>query len=210
MTSALITIVSFLVTVGVLVVIHEYGHYAAARLIGVKILRFSVGFGTRLWSRQLGADRTEWTIAAVPLGGYVKMLDEREGEVAAAERHRAFNNQAVWARIFIVLAGPAANFLLAFVLYWALFVAGLPGVKPVLGPPAKASAAAVAGLANGDTVRTIGEDPVYTWNDVRWYLLKEAVRRGNVAIEVESPGGTRGTRNLDRSEERRVGKECRL
>jgi len=197
MTSAFITILSFLVTVGVLVVIHEYGHYAAARLCGVKILRFSVGFGRSLWSRRLGADRTEWTVAAIPLGGYVKMLDEREGEVAAHERHRAFNRQDVGKRIFIVLAGPAANFFLAFVLYWALFVAGLPGLKPVLGPPPKASAAAHAGLANGDTVRAIGEDLVYTWNDVRWFLLKEAVKRGTVSLEVESPGGTRGTRNLD-------------
>ena len=125
------------------------------------------------------------------------MLDGREGEVAPAERHRAFDRQAVGRRIFIVLAGPFANFLLAFVLYWALFVTGLPGMKPVLGPPAKASAAAAAGLANGDTVRRIGEDPVYTWNDVRWYLLKEAVRRGSVTLEVESPGGALGLRALD-------------
>jgi regulator of sigma E protease len=197
MAGALVTILSFLVTVGVLVVIHEYGHYAAARLCGVKILRFSVGFGSRIWSRRLGADGTEWTIAAIPLGGYVKMLDQREGDVPARERHRAFDTQSVGRRIFIVLAGPAANFFLAFLLYWALFVAGLPGMKPVVGPAPQASAAAHAGLANGDTVRAIGDEPVYTWNDVRWLLLKEAVRRGTVTLEVESPGGTLGQRNLD-------------
>ncbi len=195
----LVTIASFLVTVGVLVVIHELGHYLAARLVGVKILRFSVGFGRTLWMRRLGRDRTEWAVAAVPLGGYVKMLDEREGEVAAEDRARAFNRQSVWARIFIVLAGPAANFLLAALVYWALFVAGLPGLKPVLGEPAANTPAAFAGLANGDIVVAVGEEPTPTWNDVRWMLLKEAVKRGSVAFEVEGAGGGRTTRNLDLS-----------
>src|SRR5687767_2707674 len=113
MLNAFITILSFLVTVGVLVVIHELGHYAAARWVGVKILRFSVGFGRTLWMRRKGRDGTEWVLAAIPLGGYVKMLDEREGEVAPQERARAFNRQSVGARIFIVLAGPFANFFLA-------------------------------------------------------------------------------------------------
>ena len=145
MNTAIITILSFLVTVGVLVVIHELGHYAAARLMGVKILRFSVGFGRTLWMRRLGRDQTEWAVAAIPLGGYVKMLDEREGDVAVHERARAFNRQGVWARIFIVLAGPAANFLLAMLLYWGLFIAGLPGMKPVLGDAPANTPAAVAG-----------------------------------------------------------------
>src|SRR5437870_8885690 len=101
-----ITVLSFIVTVGVLVVIHELGHYAVARLIGVKILRFSVGFGRTLWARRIGPDQTEWAISAVPLGGYVKMLDEREGEVSREDRPRAFNRQSVGARILIVLAGP--------------------------------------------------------------------------------------------------------
>src|SRR3954454_24781956 len=121
MTSALITIVSFLITVGVLVVVHEFGHYLAARLAGVKILRFSVGFGKPLAVRRFGRDRNEWVLAAVPLGGYVKMLDEREGEVAAQDLPRAFNRQHVAVRTFIVLAGPCANFVLAFALYWVLF-----------------------------------------------------------------------------------------
>jgi regulator of sigma E protease len=199
MTQAVITVLSFLVTVGVLVVIHEFGHYLAARLMDVKILRFCVGFGKPLWSRRAGRDATQWMIAAVPLGGYVKMLDEREGEVPAQERDRAFNRKSPWKRIFIVLAGPAANFLLAILIYWILFIAGLPGVKPILGEPAPNTPAAVAGLGNGDIVRAVGDEPAQTWNDVRWLLLKEAVKRETTVIEVENDRGGRATRRLDLS-----------
>jgi regulator of sigma E protease len=199
MINVLITILSFLVTVGILVVIHELGHYWAARAVGVKILRFSVGFGRVLWMRRRGPDQTEWVLSAIPLGGYVKMLDEREGEVRPAEAHRAFNRKGVGARIFVVLAGPAANFFLAFLIYWVLFIAGLPGMKPVLGESPRNTPAAVAGFANGDTVRAVGDEPVMTWTDVRWLLLKEAVKRESALIEVETPSGSRGTRRLDLS-----------
>jgi regulator of sigma E protease len=196
MSNALVTIASFLVTVGALVVVHEWGHYAVARLCGVKILRFSVGFGRALWLRRSGPDGTEWVLAAFPLGGYVKMLDSREGPVAPEERGRAFDLQPVAKRIAIVLAGPAANFLAAFLLYWALFVTGLPGVKPVVGDPPRGTPAAAAGLANGDTIRAVGGEPTATWGDVRWLLLKEAVRGGSVALELEGRGGGRTTRAL--------------
>ena len=199
MNTAIITILSFLFTVGVLVVIHELGHYFAARMMGVKILRFSVGFGRTLWSKRSGRDQTEWALAAIPLGGYVKMLDEREGEVKPEERARAFNRQSVGARIFIVLAGPLANFGLAFLLYWVLFIAGIPGVKPVLGDPPRQSPAAISGLANGDTLRSVADEIVYTWTDVRWMLLKEAVKRGQVPVEVETSSGARVNRSLDLS-----------
>jgi regulator of sigma E protease len=195
----LVTILSFLVTVGVLVVIHELGHYAVARMMGVKILRFSVGFGRVLWLRRFGRDQTEWVVAAIPLGGYVKMLDEREGDVRPEERARAFNRQGVWSRIAIVLAGPAANFLLAILVYWALFINGLPGLKPLLGDPPANTPAAIAGLANGDIVRAVGDEPTHTWNDVRWHLLKEAVKRGSVTFSVEGPSGERATRTIDLS-----------
>ena len=197
--TALITILSFLVTVGVLVVIHEYGHYWVAKKLGVKILRFSVGFGRVLWVRRRGPDQTEWAISAVPLGGYVKMLDEREGVVRESEAHRAFNRKSVTARILIVLAGPVANFLLAFLIYWALFITGLPGMKPVLGDPPRNTPAAAAGIANGDIVKAVGDEPVFTWTDVRWMLLKEAVKRETVTLEVQSAGGGTSTRALDLS-----------
>jgi regulator of sigma E protease len=197
--SLVITILSFLVTVGVLVVIHELGHYAAARMMDVKILRFSVGFGRTLWMRRRGPDQTEWAIASIPLGGFVKMLDEREGEVAPHEKARAFNRKSVWARILIVLAGPIANLLLAVLIYWVLFVAGMPGVKPVVGDPAPSTAAAAAGLANGDTLLAIGDEPVYTWNDVRWALLKDAVRGEAVNVEVEGANGGHATRRIELS-----------
>jgi regulator of sigma E protease len=200
MNTAIVTVLAFLVTVAVLVVFHELGHYAAARLCNVKILRFSVGFGRALWTKKRGPDQTEWVLAAIPLGGYVKFLDEREGDVPVPERPRAFNNQGVWKRIFIVSAGPVANFVLAIVLFWALFVAGVPGDKPVLGAPAKGSPAAQAGLADGDTIVAIGEDPVLTWNDVNWRMLKEAVNRSRVQVAVEGPGGgARSYRTLDLS-----------
>jgi regulator of sigma E protease len=197
MTSAIVTILSFLLTVGVLVVIHEFGHYLVARWMDVKILRFSVGFGKPLWIRRAGRDQTEWAIAAVPLGGFVKMLDEREAEVAPAERARAFNRKPPWQRILIVLAGPAANFLLAILIYWVLFIAGMPGIKPVMGDPPVNTPAAIAGFANGDVVRKVAEEEVRTWNDVRWVLLKEAVKRESVLLEIENERGGRATRRLD-------------
>ena len=126
--SLLVTLIAFIAALGLLIVVHEFGHYLVARLCGVKVLRFSVGFGQPLLVRRLGKDQTEWAIAAFPLGGYVKMLDEREAEVPRAELHRAFNRQSVLRRFAIVLAGPVANFLLAIAVYWVLFMHGVPGL----------------------------------------------------------------------------------
>src|SRR3954471_17591225 len=139
--SLLFTIVAFVVARGVLIVIHEFGHYLVARICGVKVLRFSVGFGKPLWVFRRGPDRTEWVIAALPFGGYVKMLDEREGPVAPHELHRAFNRMSVVRRIAIVVAGPLANFLLAIVIYWGLFLQGVQEIKPIVGTPEPGSIA---------------------------------------------------------------------
>jgi len=182
--SALVTVVAFLVALAVLIVVHEFGHYLAARLAGVKVLRFSVGFGKPLRIWRLGPDRTEWVVGLVPLGGYVKMLDEGEGPVPPREHHRAFNRQNVWKRIAIVSAGPLANFLLAIVLYWTLFLQGVPEAKPVIGVPDPGSVAATAGLRRGDTILKINGEAVASWQDLRWRMLQLAVDRQQARLEV--------------------------
>ncbi len=182
--SVLHTLLWFLVAIGILVVVHEFGHYLAARWAGVKVLRFSVGFGKPLFSRRLGRDQTEWTLSALPFGGYVKMLDEREGEVPADLLHRAFNRAGVWRRIGIVAAGPAANFLLAIVFYWALFVHGLPALKPVVGEPPAETPAAIAGLVAGDEIRRVNGRDTPTFQDLRLALLRAGVATEAIVLEL--------------------------
>jgi len=175
---------AFAVVLGVLIVVHEFGHYAIARLCGVKVLRFSVGFGRPLWLRAFGPDRTEWAIAAFPLGGYVRMLDEREAPVAAGELHRAFNRQSVWRRMAIVVAGPAANFVLAFVIYWGVFWNGTEELRPVLGPPVASSPAVAAGITDGERVLKVGTSGIQTWEELRWEILRQAVEERAVRLET--------------------------
>ncbi len=187
---------AFAVVLGVLIVVHEYGHYLAARLCGVKVLRFSVGFGRTIWQKRLGRDGTEWAISLFPLGGYVRMLDEREGEVAPEEAHRAFNRQPVARRSLIVAAGPAANFLLAIVLYWGIFMAGSHELLPILGEPPEGTPAASAAIANGEEVRRVDGQPVATWNDLRWLLLQKAVSQESAELEVINERGEIAMRRL--------------
>ena len=173
--SVLHTVVWFLVAISVLVVVHEFGHYLAARLAGVKVLRFSLGFGKPLVSRRLGRDRTEWALAALPFGGYVKMLDEREGAVAAAEAHRSFNRATVWRRVGIVAAGPFANFVLAVTIYWVLFLHGVPELRPMIGEPPADTPAAKVGLAAGDEIRSVNGVDTPSFEDLRLNLLRAGV-----------------------------------
>ena len=190
----LTAIAAFLVTLGVLVVIHEYGHYWVAKKAGVKVLRFSIGFGRPLARWVRGADRTEWVVAALPLGGYVRMLDERDPQclpIAAADLPRAFNRQPVAKRIAIVLAGPVANLLLAVAVYWFLSVVGVFEPSAVVGTPAPGSAAARAGLLAGDTVVEVAGNPVRSWNELRWLLLQRAVSTDPIELEVESSDNSR-------------------
>ena len=175
---------AFLVALCILIVVHELGHYVVARLCGVKVLRFSVGFGRVLWQRRLGRDQTEWAVSVFPLGGYVKMLDEREAEVAPDELHRAFNRQSVGKRSLIVAAGPVANFILAIFLYWAVFMLGSDELLPVLGTPPAGTPAAMASVTNGDQVRSVDGQTVATWNDLRWLLLQKAVDQESTELEV--------------------------
>ncbi|MBX3663938.1 MAG: RIP metalloprotease RseP [Burkholderiales bacterium] len=192
----MLTVIAFVVALSLLVVVHEFGHYWVARRCGVKVLRFSVGFGKPLWSRIMGSDGTEWVVAAIPLGGYVKMLDEREGDVPANERHRAFNRKSVWQRFAIVLAGPAANFAAAVALYWALFVYGIPGLIPVVAPPPAGTVAAQAGFAGGETIIAVDGARVKTWQDFRWVMLQKALDREAVAIELQEVQGGAVVRRL--------------
>jgi regulator of sigma E protease len=193
------TVIAFVVALGVLIVFHELGHYLIARLCGVKVLRFSLGFGQPLWRRKFGADQTEWAVSAFPLGGYVKMLDEREGPVAPEERHRAFNRQPVATRFAIVLAGPVANFLLAILLYWMLFLHGVPGMRPVVGEPVPGTPAASARIAPGELIARIDGADVATWQDLRWALLEHSMRKGTVELEMHTERGDIQFRRLDLS-----------
>ncbi|MGH8715697.1 MAG: RIP metalloprotease RseP [Burkholderiales bacterium] len=195
----LFTLAAFALALGLLIVFHELGHYWVARLCGVKVLRFSIGFGKPLWKRRFVKDGTEWVLAAFPFGGYVKMVDEHEGEVAPKDIPRAFNRQPVYRRFAIVLAGPLANFLLAILLYWVLFVYGVPGIKPIIGPVPAATPAAVAGFKAEETIVNINGEATATWQDVRWLLLQHAVQKSVVNIEVRSPRGEIAWHKLDLS-----------
>jgi regulator of sigma E protease len=194
------TIAAFLATLGILIVVHEFGHYWVARRCGVKVLRFSIGFGrpVKRWVR--GQDRTEWVISAMPLGGYVRMLDERDpdcGPIAAADLPRSFNRQSVWKRIAIVLAGPVANLLLAIAVYWALNVVGVMEPQALLGEPPSATAAARAGVSAGDRVIEVDGDPVRSWSELRWLLLQRVVGGQPIALQVQRADASPRTVTLD-------------
>ena len=191
------TVVSFIVALGVLIVVHEYGHYLAARLCNVRVLRFSVGFGRSLATWRLGRDGTEWTIAAIPFGGYVKMLDEREAPVDAKELDRAFNRQSVWRRFVIVSAGPVFNFLFAIAVYAGLYMHGMPEARPVLAQPAAGTLAQGADFAAGDTVRSVDGEPIATWQDLRWRVLQGALQKEALRFEVVSVRGNISMHVLD-------------
>jgi len=178
------TVLAFVVALGILIVVHEYGHYLAARMCNIKVLRFSVGFGRPIVTWRRGRDGTEWTLAAVPFGGYVKMLDEREGFVATEDLPRAFNRQNVWKRFLVVAAGPVFNFVFAVLVYAGLFMHGLPEVRPVIAQPPAGTLAAQAGFRAGETLRAIDGKPVRTWGDVRWHVLEAALQRQVLSIEA--------------------------
>ena len=215
------TVLAFLLTLAILVVIHEYGHYRVAVACGVKVLRFSVGFGRVLWRRQSGPQATEFVVSALPLGGYVRMLDEREGPVAPDELHRAFNRQALWRRAAIVIAGPAANLLLAVLLFALAQWIGTEEPRAVLSAPVPASVADRAGLRSGDWVRAVsrnGNDwtDVRSMNDLRWQitqavldgeplLLSTSDSRGSSPRTVRLDLPRLGTRDVDATLLRQVG-----
>ncbi|WP_458524849.1 sigma E protease regulator RseP [Onishia taeanensis] len=182
-------VLAVIVVLGLLVTFHEFGHFWVARRCGVKVLRFSVGFGKPLWTR-LDRHGTEFAVAAIPLGGYVKMLDEREGPVDPGETHLAFNRKSVWARIAIVAAGPLANFLLAIVAYWLLFVVGITTVAPVVGEVAPDSTAARGGLATGQEIVAVQGEPVRSWDDINLKLISAIGESGALSMTTRPEGAT--------------------
>jgi regulator of sigma E protease len=189
-------VLAFLVAIGVLVAVHEYGHFWMARRMGIKVLRYSIGFGKVLWSRR-GADGCEYAFSAIPLGGYVKLLDEREGEVEPALLDQAYNRKPVWRRILVLLAGPFANFLFAAAAYWILFVVGIPALKPVIGDVTADSMAAEAGLRSGDAIVAVGGEPVATREAAVLAILARLMDGAPIELSVREHEGAGGTRTLD-------------
>lgn len=185
MTTVLSSVFFFILALGILITVHEFGHYWVARKAGVKVLRFSIGFGKPLWMKRAGADNTEYAVAAIPLGGYVRMLDEREGDVAPEEVHRAFNRQPLAKRFAIVAAGPIFNFILAIAAYWLIFVIGTVGMKPVIGEVTPESIAAQAGLAKGDEIIEVAGKRTLTWETAVIGMLEEALDSGEIVLKVK-------------------------
>jgi regulator of sigma E protease len=183
--SILYSIAAFVVAIGILVTIHEFGHFWVARKMGVKVLRFSVGFGKPLWTKTVGSDQTEYVLACIPLGGYVKMLDEREGNVAENELDRTFNRKSVWRRFAIVAAGPMFNFLFAIAAYFLIYMMGIVGVKPVIGDVISPSPAYSAGIRAQDTILSVNGIKTPSWQKARFTLLEESVGAESIVIEVE-------------------------
>jgi len=188
------TLLAFIVTLGLLIVIHEYGHYRVAVACGVKVLRFSVGFGRVVWRRQASPDSTEFVISALPLGGYVKMLDEREGAVPAGELHRAFNRKTLWQRTAVVAAGPLANLLLAVLLYAGVNWIGVDEARAVMGAPEPASIAERAGLRSGDWATAWSKDgnewtDLRSMSDLRWQLTQSVLGGSALHLSVSDRDG---------------------
>lgn len=197
----MLTVIAFIVALGLLIAIHEYGHYRVAVACGVKVLRFSVGFGKTIFRWQPKGSPTEFVIGAFPLGGYVRMLDEREGPVDPAERHLAFNTQPLRARAAIVVAGPLANLLLAVVLYAAVNWAGVQQPVAVLASPVSGSLAQAAGLQGGERVQQAGFAdaalaPVRSFDELRWLLVRGALDGRDVVLAVASPATAETTRTV--------------
>jgi len=186
----------FILAVGVLVTVHEFGHFWVARSLNVKVLKFSIGFGRSLWSWKGKQDNTEYAIAMIPLGGYVRMLDESEGDVAPEEVERAFNRKPLWVRTAVVLAGPGFNFLFAILAYWMIFSVGVDGLKPVVGDVAPDSVAEQSGLRQNDVLLSIDGRTIQTWGEHRLYMMDRLLDGKSIAFEVQHTDGQRQTVEL--------------
>jgi regulator of sigma E protease len=179
------TLFFFVIAIGILISFHEFGHFWVARKTGVKVLRFSVGFGKVLWSRQKNPDDTEYVLSAIPLGGYVKMVDEREGEVKPEDLPFAFNRQPLWVRTAIVVAGPAFNIMLAIALFWGVLVLGETGLRPILGEVKQGTLAATAGFVEGEEIISVGDKPSKTWTEAMSMIIASAMD-GEPIVKVKT------------------------
>jgi regulator of sigma E protease len=202
MGSAVISILAFVVAISILVAVHEYGHYIVGRWAGMKVLRFSIGFGKPIWSRVAGADNTEYCVSAIPLGGYVRFLDGREGPVDEKDEGRAFDHRPIPARIAVLLAGPAFNFIFAVLAYWLLFAGGVMALKPAIGDVAPGSYADKAGLAFGDRIVAVGEVETMDWETTLVSILNNMVVDGRVPLTLESEQGDQRVAVIDVGDER--------
>ncbi len=195
---AINSLLAFIVAISILVAVHEYGHYIVGRWTGMKVLRFSIGFGKPLWTRiGAGEDRTEYCISAIPLGGYVRFLDGREGPVDARDEGRAFNQRPIPARIVVLLAGPLFNFLFAILAYWALFVYGVPTLRPAIGDVEPGTYAADAGLAFGDRIIAVGDAATPDWESALVAMLDGIIADGRVVLRVEDEDGGQRSAMID-------------
>jgi regulator of sigma E protease len=192
------SILAFIVAISVLVAVHEYGHFWVARRLGFKVLRYSIGFGKPLakW-RGKGPDHTEYWLSSIPLGGYVKLLDEREGPVPEEDAPRAFNRRPIPHRIAVLLAGPGFNFLFAIVAYWAMFVSGVPGIKPIVGMVTEGSVAAQSGLRTDDQILSVGGRATATWEGALIAILDELLDDGRLDLVVLEANGNERQVELD-------------
>lgn len=191
MSSVLTNTLSFIAAISILVAVHEYGHYIVGRMLGMKVLRFSIGFGKPLWTRIGGKDKTEYCVSAIPLGGYVRFLDSREGAVAAEDEGRAFDQRPIPARIAVLLAGPAFNFIFAILAFWFLFMDGVPAIRPTVGAVTPQSYAADAGLLEGEQIVRIGAQEILSWDIALIGILDTLVSDNRIPMTLEDTAGSR-------------------
>jgi regulator of sigma E protease len=192
-------LVAFVVALGILIVVHEFGHYWVAKRVGVKVLRFSVGFGKPIWRRRWGKDKTEFVVSAIPLGGYVRMLGEDDEDYSPDEAHRAFSQKSLPKRMAVVMAGPLFNLAFAVFAFWLVYMIGMQGIRPVVGKVVPQSIAESAGFSSGDELLEIDGKPVLTWGQHRMYIFRRALDRAELTFTVRTTSGQELQRYIDLS-----------
>ena len=202
MNSAIISLLAFIVAISILVAVHEFGHYIVGRWLGMKVLRFSIGFGKPLWMRTSGPDQTEYCVSAIPLGGYVRFLDSRDGPVESEDEGRAFDHRPIPARIAVLLAGPAFNFVFAVLAYWLLFAGGVMALKPAVGDVVPGSYADKAGLEFGDKIIAVGDVEALDWESTLVAIVDNMVSDGRVPLTLEGEQGWQRSAIIDVGEDR--------